>query len=185
MTTYVKEIKDIETSVLSVGKYELTAYRAGSIVSNLCFSHLYRKIGYKRSNLILLWLTCAFLLSMDEAQDIKSISALNSLIGFSISVTLPNTLSAISDEVISPYRSTAIAFAISISMIAVVVGPLVLSYVIKDFGIEILLGVSIIEAFVASISNIHDPVNMIKEIKMYPTRVKLAFLAYKKNHIKF
>lgn len=173
MSTYVKDIKKLTFHVLSIGSFELAIYRSGATVSSICLSHLYKKVGYKRSNLALLWSTCGFLIGINEAQGIRSVSILNAFIGFALAPTLANMLGSISSDINLPYVETTVSFALAVSTTGVVVGPLVLSFLIRDFGIDVIVGTSIVMAFVASLSNIHEPVSLVNSIKALPRR---AFL---------
>lgn len=168
MSTYVKEIKKLQFNILSIGAFELAVYRSGATINMLCFSHLYKKVGYKRSNLVLLWLTCVFLLTIDAVRGIAPVSILNALIGATLAPTLPNMWGSISRDINLPLIETTVSLALAISTTGVVVGPLAVSYIVEDFGIDVLVGISIVMAFMASLSNIHDPLELVHAIKALP-----------------
>ena len=170
MSTYVKEIKKLGFSTLSVGAFELAIYRSGATASMLCFSHLYCRVGYKRSNLALLWLTCAFLLIIDEVRGLVAVSILNDFIGATLAPTLPNMWGSISREIDVTLIQSTVSLALGVSTTGVVVGPLAVSFIVEDFGIDALVGVSIVMAFMASLSNIHDPLDLVHTIKSLPRR---------------
>lgn len=170
MSTYVKEVKDLHFKILSIGAFELAVYRSGATVSMLCFSHLYCRVGYKRSNLMLLWLTCIFLVSIDKVRGIAPVSVLNAFIGATLAPTMPNMWGNMSRDINPPFIETTVSLALATSTTGVIVGPLAVSFIVEDFGIDVLVGISIVMAFMASLSNIHDPLGLVKAIKTLPRK---------------